>query len=89
MSAYKDQSKNTWFAKFAYKNWQGEKKWVTKRGFATKREALQYERDFLAKQSGSLDMTFRDFVTVYRGDRGPRLKESTFAMKDNIIDRAV
>lgn len=85
MPAYKDQN-NTWIAKFTYKNWQGEKKWVTKRGFATKREALQYERDFMARQSGSLDMTFADFVKVYREDRGPRLKESTFAMKDNIID---
>lgn len=86
MAAYKDQKRNTWFAKFQYKNWSGEQKWVTKRGFATKREALQYERDFMARQSGSLDMTFTDFVKVYREDRGPRLKESTFAMKDNIID---
>ena len=86
MAAYKDQKRNTWLAKFTYKNWKGEQKWVTKRGFATKREALQYERDFLARQSGSLDMTFGDFVKVYREDRGARLKESTFAMKNNIID---
>jgi hypothetical protein len=31
-------------------------------------------------------MTFADFVKVYREDRGLRLKESTFTMKDNIID---
>lgn len=85
MPAYKDKN-NTWLSKFTYKNWQGEKKWVTKRGFATKREALQYERDFMERQSGSLDMTFAEFVKVYREDRGPRLKESTFAMKENIID---
>ena len=85
MPAYKDQN-NTWLAKFKYKNWSGEQKWVTKRGFATKREALQYERDFMARQNGSLDMNFADFVKVYREDRGPRLKESTFAMKDNIIE---
>ena len=86
MPAYKDQKRNTWYAKFAYKNWQGEQKWVTKRGFATKRDALQYERDFLTSQSGSLDMTFEEFAKLYREERGMRLKESTVTMKDNIID---
>jgi len=86
MSAYKDNARNTWFAKFCYKDWQGEKKWVTKRGFATKREALQYERDFLMRKSGELDMTFEEFIKVYREDRCPRIKESTAAMKDNVIE---
>ena len=58
MAAYKDDQRGTWFAKFCYKDWQGEKKWITKRGFATKREALQYERDFLMRKSGDTDMTF-------------------------------
>ena len=58
MAAYKDDQRGTWFAKFCYKDWQGEKKWITKRGFATKREAVQYERDFLMRKSGDTDMTF-------------------------------
>ena len=86
MPAYKEKDRNSWTSKFQYKNWEGKKKWVTKRGFTTKREALQHERDFLARQSGNLDMTFADFVKVYREDRGSRLKESTQAMKGNIID---
>lgn len=86
MSAYKEANRNTWYAKFCYRNWQGDKKWITKRGFATKREAVQFERDFLARKSGTLDMDFSEFVTVYREDRKPRIKESTFAMKDYIID---
>ncbi len=86
MPAYKEKDRNTWTVKFQYKNWEGTKKWVTKRGFATKRDALQYERDFLARQSGNLDMTFAAFVMVYREDRGARIKESTLATKDNIID---
>ena len=72
--------------KFCYKDWQGEKKWHTKRGFATKREAVQYERDFLIRKSGDTDMIFGEFIKVYREDRSPRIKESTAAMKDNIID---
>lgn len=85
MPAYKEKDRNSWTVKFKHKNWSGEIKWVTKRGFATKREALQYERDFLARQSGNLDMSFADFIKVYREDRGARVKESTLSMKDNII----
>ena len=86
MPAYKEKDRNTWTVKFKHKNWSGKIKWVTKRGFATKREALQYERDFLARKSGDLDMSFADFVQVYREERGARIKESTLSMKDNIID---
>lgn len=86
MPAYKEKDRNSWTVKFKHKNWSGETKWVTKRGFATKREALQYERDFLARQSGNLDMSFANFVKVYREERGARVKESTLLMKDNIID---
>ena len=86
MPAYKENDRNTWTVKFQYKNWEGTKKWVTKRGFATKREALQFERDFVARQSGNLDMSFATFVEVYREDRGTRIKESTLSMKNNIID---
>ena len=86
MPAYKEKGRNTWTVKIKHKNWSGQIKWVTKRGFATKREALQYERDFLARKSGNLDMSFADFVQVYREERGARIKESTLSMKDNIID---
>ena len=86
MPAYKDAKKNTWFVKFQYKNWAGEQKWVTKRGFKTKRDAMQWEREYLLSKKGDLDMRFSDFVEVYRSDRKPRIKDSTFAMKDNIID---
>ena len=85
MSAFKDNQRNTWYAKFSYRNWKGETKWVTKRGFTTKREAVQFERDFLMQQNGNLDMTFAEFVEVYQRDRHPRIRESTIVMKENII----
>lgn len=86
MPAYKDNERNTWMIKFQYKNWMGERKWVTKRGFKTKRDALQWEREFLLQKKGSLEMSFANFANLYREDRMPRLKESTAAMKDAIID---
>lgn len=42
MPAYKDSKTGTWFVKFYCKDWTGENKQIKKRGFATKREALDY-----------------------------------------------
>ncbi len=86
MPAYKDAKRNTWYVKFRYKDWTGQVRNVTKRGFATKRAALQWERDFMGQKSGSLDMTFRDFAAVYLRDRQPRIKESTAVTKENIME---
>lgn len=46
MPAYKDSKTGTWFVKFYCKDWTGENKQIKKRGFATKREALDYERNY-------------------------------------------
>lgn len=89
MAAYRDAERGTWFVKFRYKNWMNETKNVMKRGFSTKREALQWERDFLLQKSGSVDMSFRDFVQVYLQNRTPRLKESTNLMKENVIETKI
>ena len=40
MPVYK-QPNRTWLVKFRHKTWAGETKWITKRGFLTRREALQ------------------------------------------------
>lgn len=89
MPAYKDAQRGTWYVKFRYKDWMENTKDVTKRGFATKREAVQWERDFRAQKEASPDMSFENFVKVYRQDREPRLKVSTVLMKDNIIDTKI
>lgn len=51
MSASKDTKRGTWKVYIRYKDWQGVGQVHTKRGFATKREALEYEREFLLKKS--------------------------------------
>ena len=55
MPAYKDNKTGKWFCKFYYTDWQGNNKQKWKRGFATKKEALAYERDFLEKQSAKTE----------------------------------
>ena len=89
MPAYKDEKKNRWYVKFKYKDWTGTRKDVTKRGFLTKRDALQWERDFFAQKVGSPDVSFENFVETYKRDREPRLKESTVMTKENIIDHHI
>lgn len=86
MPAYKDKKTNKWYAKFNYKNWKGETKFTTKRGFSTKREAVEYESEFKLHIAGDLDMNFEEFVKVYREEHYPRIRVSTAANKDHIID---
>ena len=86
MPVYKDKDRNTWFVKFKYKDWNGQQKWLTKRGYRTKREALDAERDFKEKLSGSTNMLFKNFVELYKSNQSPRLKDSTMATKEIIID---
>ena len=67
MPAYKDSKTGTWFVKFYCKDWTGENKQIKKRGFATKREALDYERNYKIRQENNLDMTFGEFWKLYTG----------------------
>ena len=85
MPAYKDEKTGKWFAKFYYTNWQGIKKQKWKRGFATKKEALGFERDFLEKQSANPDMTFQNLYEIYMEDMAARLKQSTLLTKKAIL----
>ena len=85
MAAYKDTERNTWYVAFYYRDWQGNNKKKKKRGFKTKREALDWEKTFRQKQEASLDMLFIDFVEVYAEDMKPRLKYNTWLTKEHII----
>lgn len=85
MAAYKDKERNTWYVAFYYRDWQGNNKKKKKRGFKTKREALEWEQSFRQKQAASLDMLFKDFVEVYTEDMKPRLKHNTWLTKEHII----
>ena len=86
MAVYKDKKTNTWFVNFNYKNWKGETKFTSKHEFATKRDALNYETEFKLRVAGDLDMSFEEFVKVYREDHYPRIRVSTAAAKDHIIN---
>lgn len=64
MPAYKDSRQGTWYASFYFENWQGVKQKKLKRGFATKKDALAWEREFLLQQAADLTMTFEAYEIV-------------------------
>ena len=51
MAAYKDEARGTWYVSFHYNDWTGKNKRKLKRGFRTRREALEYEQKFLLQQA--------------------------------------
>ena len=85
MPAYKDNRQGTWYASFYFENWQGMKQKKLKRGFATKKDALAWEREFLLQQAADLTMTFEAFVEIYIVDKQNRLRENTWSTKEHII----
>ena len=52
MSAYKDKTQGTWYVSFRYIDWTGKKTQKLKRGFKTKKEALNYEKDCSGYENG-------------------------------------
>ena len=89
MPVYKDEKRNTWYCKCNYRDWLGESKSKMKRGFATKKEALEWEREFLQRQSSSMDMKLSSFVDVYFDDKAPRLKERSIMTKRTLIETKI
>ena len=87
MAAYKDEARGTWYVSFHYNDWTGKNKRKLKRGFRTRREALEYEQKFLLQQATNLDMMFADFYKLYEEDLKPKLKLNTWRTKDVIFQK--
>ena len=89
MPIYKDEKYNTWFCKFYYVDYNGQKKQKLKRGFKTKREAKEFENRFLVKHQKDVTMPFSSLVKYYKEDMETRLKPATIYTKQNIIDKLI
>ena len=85
MPAYKNKENGSWYVVTQYTDWTGERKPKCKRGFATRREALEWEQKFQQQNAGDLDMSFEAFCEIYTNDLKARLKESTWQTKENIV----
>lgn len=90
MAVFKDKwngyNGERWRVSVYYKDWTGIRRKHEKRGFVTKKEALAYEREFMAKTSKNINMGFDTFIDIYMRDLMPQIKLSTYATKENIIN---
>ena len=81
MAAFKNEKNGTWYVQFRYTDWKGERQQKFKRGFATKREAQEWEREFLMQKQADVTMSFDSYVELYERDIKPRLKRKHLADK--------
>ena len=86
MKAEKDKKTGKWLIQYRYTDWQGKRRKSTKRGFATKREAEEWLRNFLITQKADFDMKFENFWKMYYADMETRLREHTMRTKKYIVE---
>ena len=75
MAAFKNEKNGTWYVQFRYTDW--------------KREAQEWEREFLMQKQADVTMSFDSYVELYERDIKPRLKENTWLTKESIIEKKI
>ena len=76
----------TWTAQVWYRDYNGDSRHKTKRGFKLEEEAHAWEEEFSSDAEGSIDSTFAAFYEVYEADMSPRLREHTWYTKSYMIE---
>ena len=89
MSAYKDKTQGTWYVSFRYIDWTGKKTQKLKRGFKTKKEALNYEKEFIRKTAADMKMEMGSFIEVYFEDKRKELKENSIRNKQHMMNKHI
>ena len=89
MIARKNPSTGKWDAQYSYTDWQGKRKKTTKRGFRTKREAVEWYDHFRATQDADFNMVFKDFIEIYMEDQSHRLRQHTMMNKRFLFDKHI
>lgn len=89
MPVYKDGNSGTWRAQFYYTDWTGKKHKKNKRGFKTKKEAQQFEAEYIRVAKADMDMKLSSFVEIYLKDKKVELKQRTLRNKGYMIDTHV
>ena len=85
MAVFRNEKNGSWYVMTRYADWKGERRQKCKRGFATKKEAQEWERMFQLQNTADMDMSFEAFTELYEKDVRPRLKENTWLTKEHII----
>lgn len=85
MPVYKDKERGTYYVS-CYTSLHRKK---TKRGFKTKKAAMEWEREFTLSENNDLSMTFKSFVEAYHQDMLHKIREHTWQTKNAIINSAI
>ena len=93
MSVYKDEKRNSWYFAVNYNDLFGNRKQKRKRGFKTKKEAVNAEREFLNfLNNGTMEQsesTISEIIDVYLKDKENLVKGSTFKSIYGILKNRV
>ena len=75
MPAYKNKENGSWYVVTQYTDWTGERKPKCKRGFATRREALEWEQKFQQQSAGDLDFFLPNEMSKTDGKNCPQTRQ--------------
>lgn len=89
MPIYRNEKRNTWYVSFYYTDWTGKRKKKKKEGFATKKEAMAYERSFIEMTAGKCTMRFSSLIEIYLADCQKRTKNTTYVTKKSVIKKYI
>ncbi|ACQ53835.1 site-specific integrase [Clostridium botulinum] len=89
MAVYKNEERGTYFCTFYYTDWTGKRKRKKKEGFKKKKEAADFEREFLNKQKNNCDMNFKELSDLYLEHSKTRIRVTTFQVKEIIIKERI
>lgn len=88
MVAIKDD-KRTWRVQIRYKEKSGNVIRKQKRGFKTKKEAQEWEDNFINSLETDINITFANLYNNYIEDISNRIRESTLKTKQTIIESQI
>ena len=76
----------TWTAQVWYRDYSGDSRHKTKRGFKSEGAARAWEEEFSSNAQGSVSSTFAAFYEVYEADMRTRLRDHTWYTKSYMIE---
>lgn len=79
MPAYFDEKTKTWYCKFYYENWQGQKRQKMKRGFQKKKDAREWECSFITAHKYDEKTTIGSLADDFLAEMTPRRRHNTIS----------
>lgn len=89
MAVYKNEQRGTYYCSFYYVDWTGKRKRKKKEGFKRQKDAKDYEREFLNKQSNNTDINFGNLTDIYLEDIKNKIRITTYNQKEFIINSKI